>query len=150
MRSAKGVLTGGEVWNNYTVFYSFNFKDIKESHVVFSLVYRNSPKQNGVMKDIAFKNFTRLPESIKKKGVKIIPYAEAKKIAMSADEVLKKNSDKLYAEISTEYDLTKKEYGFVWYFYFMAPNSNSEAESYTTYSVLINGETGKVIATNKG
>lgn len=146
----RGAFTTGEKWNNYTVFYSFNFPNIKESHVVFSLVYRSTDKKTGVVKDVAFKNYTRLPESIKKKGVKIIPFEEAKKVAMNADEVLKKNSAKMYSEISTEYDAAKKDYNFVWYFYFMEPVQNSEAEQYTTHSVLINGETGKVITANKG
>ena len=145
-----GTFTGGEKWNNYTVFYSFNFPNVKESHVIFSLVHRSTDKKIGVVKDVAFKNYTRLPESIKKKGVKIISYEEAKKIAIGADEMLKKNATRLYAEISTEYDAAKKDYNFVWYFYHMEPVKNSEAESYTTYSVLINGETGKIISTNKG
>lgn len=148
--SQKGTFTGGESYNNYTVFYSFNFNGIKESHVVFSIVFRLGGKPTGVLKDVAFKNYTRLPASIKKKGVKCISYADAKKIAIGSDETLKKNADKLYAEISTEYDLEKKDYCFVWYFYYMEPTKKEGAEVYTTYSVLINAETGKIMATNKG
>ena len=148
--SQKGVYPTGENWISYTLFYSFNFPNIKQSHVIFSLNYKKDLTKSAVMKDIAFKNYTRLPESIKSKGTKAVSYEEAKKAAMEAEPVLKANPTKLYGEISTEYDEIKKEYVFVWYFYFMEPNKKSEAEQYTTYSVLIDAGTGKIIKADKG
>ena len=146
--AGKGIYNNGEGWTTYTLFYSFNFTDVKESHIIFSLIFKTDPYQSGIMKDVAFKNYTRLPESIQKKGIKIIDYAEAQKIAMKADPVLGKNAAKLDGEISTEYDVKKKEYRFVWYFYYRDPCRNCEAEMYTVYSALINASTGKVITVN--
>lgn len=137
--------TKEQVLNGFTLFYSFNFPNVKESHVIFTLEYKFG---KGVVKDIAFKNYTRLPASIKKSGAKVISYNEAKNIALKADTTLKKFSDKLYGEISTEYDDTKKEYYFVWYFYYLEACKNCEAEMYTTHSVYVNASTGKVVNTS--
>jgi len=137
--------TKEKVLNGFTLFYSFNFPNVKESHVIFTLEYKFG---KGVVKDIAFKNYTRLPASIKKNGAKVVSYEEAKKAALNADTTLKKFSDKLYGEISTEYDDTKKEYYFVWYFYYLEACKNCEAEMYTTHSVYVNATNGKVINTS--
>ncbi len=135
-----------ETGYSYTLYYSFFFANVKESHVIFSLDYKFNAKQRGVIKDGAFKNFTRLPESIKSKGAKIINYDEAKKLAVAADTVLKKYQSKLYGEISTEYDDAKKDYDFVWLFYYMDQCKNCKTEMYTTYSVFVNASSGKVIS----
>ena len=141
--------TANKVLNGYTFFYSFRFPNVKESHVVFSIEYKIAPTKNGVVKDIAFKNYTRLPLSIKSKGLSIIDYEAAKKIAMEADTTLKKFSNRLYSELSTDYDTAAKDYYFVWYFYHLEPCKNCEAEMYTTHSAFINATTGKVISTGK-
>src|ERR1041384_1582246 len=90
--------------NKYTVFYSFTFPNIRESHVVFSLDYKPG---KGVVKDAAFKNYTRLPGSIKTKGAKIANYSIAKNAALVSDSVLMNNSQNVYGELSTEYDEKK-------------------------------------------
>ncbi len=135
-----------ETGYSYTLYYSFFFANVKESHVIFSLDYKFNAKQRGVIKDGAFKNFTRLPESIKILGAKIISYNDAKKIAVAADTVLKRYQSKLYGEISTEYDEKKKEYEFVWLFYYMDQCKGCKTEMYTTYSVFVNAANGKVIS----
>lgn len=138
--------TKNNVLNAYTLFYSFNFPNVKESHVVFTLEYKLDDKGKGsIVKDVAFKNHTRLPLSIKKNGVKVISYADAKKAAVTCDTTLKKYSDKLYGEISTEYDSAKKDYFFVWYFYYLGPCKNCEAEMYTTHSAYIDAVSGKQV-----
>ncbi|MGZ3883420.1 MAG: hypothetical protein ACXVPQ_08065 [Bacteroidia bacterium] len=130
---------------NYTVFYAFVFPNVKESHVVFSVTCKTEGRKAIVVKDAAFKNYTRLPGDIKAKGVKVIPYPEAKKIALANDSVLKKNQDKLFGEISTDYDDAKKDYFFVWYFYFLEPCKNCASEEYKTRSVYMDAVTGKVL-----
>ena len=130
----------------FTLFYSFNFPNVKESHVTFTLDYKFG---KGVVKDIAFKNHTRMPATIKKNGAKVIGFEEAKKVAIASDTTLKKFSDKLYGEISTDYDSAKKDYYFVWYFYYLEACKNCEAEMYTTHSVYVNASTGKVLASAK-
>ena len=81
--------TKDNVLNAFTLFYSFNFTNVKESHVVFTIEYKLG---KGVIKDVAFKNHTRLPGSIKKSGAKVISYEEAKKVAIKNDTILKKRS----------------------------------------------------------
>ncbi len=134
--------TKENVLHAFTIFYSFNFPNVKESHVVFTIEYKLG---KGVIKDAAFKNYTRLPASIKKDGGKVVSFQEAKKTAMKADTTLKKNSDKLYGEISTDYDTAKKDYYFIWHFYHLEPCKKCEAEMYHTTSAYINASTGKVI-----
>lgn len=134
--------TTGNVINGFTLFYSFNFSNVKESHVVFTIEYVLG---KGVIKDAAFKNYTRLPGSIKKSGAKVISFTDARKAAMNSDTLLKKHSDKLYGEISTNYDTEKKDYYFVWHFYHLEPCKKCEAEMYTTTSAYINASTGKVL-----
>lgn len=134
--------TKENVLNAFTLFYSFNFPNVKESHVVFTIEYKLG---KGVIKDVAFKNYTRLPGSIKKSGVKVISFEDAKKVAINSDTILKKNSSNLYGEISTDYDAVKKDYYFVWHFYHLEPCKNCEAEMYTTQSAYINASTGKVL-----
>ena len=134
--------TKNNVLNAFTLFYSFNFPNIKESHVVFTIEYKLG---KGVIKDVAFKNYTRLPVSIKKTGVKVIDFEEAKKVAVNSDTILKKNSSKLYGEISTDYDAAKKDYYFVWHFYHLEPCKKCEAEMYTTQSAYIDAGTGKLL-----
>lgn len=128
--------------NKYTVFYSFTFPNVKESHVVFSLDYKSG---NGVIKDGAFKNYTRLPASVKLNGAKVIPYADAKKTTMSSDTLFKNNQQNLFGEISTEYDEKKKDYFFVWYFYYIAPCKNCKDQMYSMKSLYIDAVTGKTI-----
>lgn len=135
--------TNNNVLNAFTLFYSFTFPNIKESHVVFTIEYKLG---KGVIKDIAFKNYTRLPGSIKKTGAKVLSYEAAKKIAIASDTILKKHADKLYGEISTDYDEAKKDYYFVWHFYHLEPCKKCEAEMYTTQSAYINASTGKVLS----
>lgn len=130
---------------NYIVFYAFTFPNVKESHVIFTITCKLEGKHAAVVKDAAFKNYTRLPQNIKTKNVKVISYAEAKKIAVSKDPVLKKNESKLYGEISTDYDEKKKDYFFVWYFYDLEPCKDCPAGQYKTYSVYMDASTGKVI-----
>ncbi len=132
----------GSVLNGFTLFYSFNFPNVKESHVIFTIDYKFG---KGVVKDIAFKNHTRMPANIKKNGAKVIGFEEAKKVAITSDTTLKKYSDKLYGEISTDYDNTKKDYYFVWYFYYLEPCKNCEADSYNAHNVYIDAVTGKSI-----
>ena len=48
--------TKDNVLNAFTLFYSFNFTNVKESHVVFTIEYKLG---KGVIKDVAFKNHTR-------------------------------------------------------------------------------------------
>jgi hypothetical protein len=134
--------TAGNVIKAFTLFYSFNFPNVKESHVVFTIEYILG---KGVVKDGAFKNFTRLPGSIKKSGAKVISFQEARKAAINSDTLLKKHSDKLYGEISTDYDEAKKDYYFIWHFYNLEPCKKCEAEMYTTTSAYINASTGKVL-----
>ncbi len=134
--------TKDNVLNAFTLFYSFNFPNVKESHVVFTIEYKLG---KGVIKDVAFKNYTRLPGSIKKAGVKVIAFEEAKKIAVNSDSILKNYSSNLYGEISTDYDTEKKDYYFVWHFYHLEPCKKCEAEMYTTQSAYINAGTGKVL-----
>jgi len=141
--------TKEKVLNSYTLFYSFTFPNVKESHVVFTMEYNLSGNKSGVIKDIAYKNHTRLPSDLKKTGAKIISYNDAKKTALATDTSLKKFENKLYGELSTEYDNIKKDYYFVWYFYYMEPCKNCEAEMYTTHNVFINASNGKVISTGK-
>lgn len=141
--------TKDSILKSYTLFYSFGFPNINESHVVFSLNYKVDGNKSGVIKDVAFKNHTRLPGSIKSKGVKVISYTEAKKTALAADTTLKKFQDKLYAEISTDYSASKKDYFFVWYFYYLEPCKNCEAEAFNAHSVYIDATTGKVLASTK-
>lgn len=132
----------GAADTKYTVFYSFNFPNVKESHVVFSLDYQAG---KGIVKDAAFKNHTRLPGSIKKDGAKVLSFEAAKKLAIASDTILKKHSDKVYGEISSDYDTEKKDYYFVWHFYHLEPCKKCEAEMYTTQSAYINASTGKVL-----
>jgi hypothetical protein len=134
--------TKDNVLNGFTLFYSFNFPNVKESHVVFTIEYKLG---KGVIKDIAFKNYTRLPGSIKKTGAKVLSYEEAKKTAIFSDTILKKHNNELYGEISTDYDAVKKDYYFVWHFYHLEPCKKCEAEMYTTQSAYINASTGKVM-----
>lgn len=134
--------TNNGLLNAYTLFYSFNFPNVKESHVVFTIEYKLG---KGAMKDMAFKNFTRLPGSIKKTGAKVLSFDAAKKVAISSDTILKRHSDKLYGEISSDYDTEKKDYYFVWHFYHLEPCKKCEAEMYTTQSAYINASTGKVL-----
>jgi hypothetical protein len=134
--------TKDNVINGFTLFYSFNFPNVKESHVVFTIEYILG---KGVIKDAAFKNYTRLPGSIKKSGAKVISLKDAKKTAIASDTLLKKHSDKLYGEISTNYDTEKKDYYFVWHFYHLEPCKKCEMEMYTTISAYINATTGKVL-----
>lgn len=141
--------TFNNVLKAYTLFYSFNFPNVQESHAVFTIEYKFDETGKGkVVKDAAFKNFTRLPGTIKKTGVKVISYSDAKKAALLSDTTLNKYSNQLYGEISTEYDETKKDYFFVWYFYYLGPCKNCKQEMYTTYSAYINAITGKPIAIN--
>ena len=134
--------TNNNVLNAYTLFYSFNFPNVKESHVVFTIEYKLG---KGVIKDVAFKNHTRLPISIKKTGAKVLSYEDAKKAAITSDTILKKFSSSLYGEISTEYDTEKKDYYFIWHFYHLEPCKKCEAEMYTTQSAYINASNGKVL-----
>jgi hypothetical protein len=134
--------TNANVITGFTLFYSFNFPNVKESHVVFTIEYVLG---KGVIKDAAFKNYTRLPGSIKKNGAKVISFNDAKKAAIQSDTTLKKHSDKLYGEISTDYDTAKKDYYFLWHFYHLEPCKKCEMEMYTTTSVYINASTGKVL-----
>ncbi|MBP7809158.1 MAG: hypothetical protein KA163_07695 [Bacteroidia bacterium] len=134
--------TKSNVMNAFTLFYSFNFPNVKESHVVFTIEYKLG---KGVIKDVAFKNHTRLPGSIKKTGAKVVTFEDAKKAAVASDTILKKHIDKLYGEISTEYDTEKKDYYFVWHFYHLEPCKKCEAEMYTTQSAYINASNGKVL-----
>jgi hypothetical protein len=131
--------------DSYTVFYAFTFPNVRESHVIFSVNYKKDLKQGGVVKDGAFKNYTRLPLSVKTKGSKVIPYAEAKKIAVNCDSIMKKNQDKLFGEISTDYNDKKKDYFFTWYFYYLEPCKGCPSEQYKTYSVYIDASSGKVL-----
>ena len=132
----------GNFIKGFTLFYSFNFPNVKESHVVFTIEYVFG---KGVVKDGAFKNFTRLPGSIKKSGAKVISYNDARKAAIQSDTLLKRHSDKLYGEISTDYDDAKKDYYFIWHFYSLEPCKKCEVEMYTTTSAYINASTGKVM-----
>lgn len=134
--------TKDNVLNAFTLFYSFNFPNVKESHVVFTIEYKLG---KGILKDVAFKNHTRLPGSIKKTGAKVLSYEEAKKVAVTSDTILKKYSSSLYGEISTDYDTSKKDYYFVWHFYHLEPCKKCEAEMYSTQSAYINASTGKVL-----
>jgi hypothetical protein len=134
--------TKENVLQAFTLFYSFNFPNVKESHVVFTIEYKFG---KGVIKDAAFKNYTRLPGSIKKTGVKVLGFEEAKKIAVSSDTILKKHSDQIYGEISTDYNTEKKDYFFIWHFYHLEPCKKCEAEMYTTQSVYIDAANGKVL-----
>lgn len=134
--------TNAGILNAYTLFYSFNFPNVKESHVVFTIEYKLG---KGVMKDVAFKNYTRLPGSIKKTGAKVLSFDAAKKVAITSDTILKRHSANLYGEISSDYDPEKKDYYFVWHFYHLEPCKKCEAEMYTTQSAYINASTGKVL-----
>ena len=134
--------TNANVLKAYTLFYSFNFPNVKESHVVFTIEYKLG---KGVIRDVAFKNHTRLPGSIKKKGAKVISFEDAKKVAINSDTILKRHNSELYGEISTDYDTEKKDYYFVWHFYHLEPCKKCEAEMYTTQSAYINASTGKVL-----
>jgi hypothetical protein len=134
--------TNSNVMNAFTLFYSFNFPNVKESHVVFTIEYKFG---KGVIKDAAFKNYTRLPGSIKKTGAKVVSYDDAKKTAIASDTILKKYASDLYGEISTDYDAAKKDYYFVWHFFHLEPCKNCEVEMYTTQSAYINASTGKVL-----
>lgn len=138
--------TKEKVLNGYTLFYSFGFPNVKESHVVFTIDYKLSPSKNGVVQDAALKNYTRLPIALKKKDISVISYNDAKKSAVAADTVLKKYQDKLYGEISTEYNSTKKDYYFVWYFYYLEACKTCKEETYTTHSVYIDAVSGKKIS----
>ncbi len=126
----------------YTIFYSFTFPNVKESHVVFSLDYKSG---KGVIRDAAFKNYTRLPSSVKLNGTKIINYADAKKTTMASDTVFKNNQQNLFGEISTEFDEKKKDYYFVWYFYYIAPCKNCKDQTYSLKSMYIDAVSGKTI-----
>lgn len=141
--------TKEKVLNSYSLFYSFTFPNVNESHVVFTMEYQLNGNKSGVVKDIAYKNYTRLPSGLKKNGAKIITYSDAKKTALAADTSLKKFENKLYGELSTEYDALKKDYYFVWYFYYLEPCKNCEAEMYTTHNVFIDASSGKVINAGK-
>jgi hypothetical protein len=135
----------GEKEDNYTVFYAFAFPNVKESHVVFSFNCIRDSKGTRLVKDSAFKNFTRLPVSLKNKPVKILSYSNAKKLAADADPVMKVNQDKLFGDISTEYNEKTKDYYFVWHFYYMASCKDCGAEQFKIYSSSIDAVTGKVI-----
>ena len=132
--------------NKYTIFYSFTFPNVKESHVVFSLDYKSG---KGVIKDGAFKNFTRLPASVKAKGIKVISYSDAKKTALASDPIFNKDPKDLFGEISTEYDEKKKDYFFVWYFYHITPCVKCADQMYTMKSLYIDAVSGSVIKTEK-
>lgn len=129
--------------DKYTLFYSFSFPNIRESHVVFSLDYKMG---KGVVKDAAFRNFTRLPNSIKTKGAKVVDYSRAKNAALAADSVLMHNSSNVYGELSTEYDEKKKDYFFVWYFYSIVPCKNCTDKPFSMSSAYVDAATGKSIA----
>src|SRR4051812_47584355 len=46
-----GAYANGDKWKSYTVFYSFGFPNVKESHVVFSLDFKSDPKRSEVVRD---------------------------------------------------------------------------------------------------
>jgi hypothetical protein len=129
--------------DKYTLFYSFGFPNVKESHVVFTLDYKPG---KGIIKDAAFKNHTRLPNSIKTKGAKIMDYTWAKNAALASDSVLMHNSSSVYGELSTEYDEKKKDYFFVWYFYSIVPCKNCKDKPFSMSSAYVDAATGKAIA----
>jgi hypothetical protein len=133
--------------DKYTIFYSFTFPNVKESHVVFSLDYKPG---KGVVKDAAFKNYTRLPKSIKTKGVKIIDYNRAKNAAMAADSMIMHNSTNVYGELSTEYDEKKKDYYFVWYFYSIVPCKDCKDRPFSLSSVYIDATSGQLLTKPSG
>ncbi|HWY10755.1 MAG TPA: hypothetical protein VN026_05480 [Bacteroidia bacterium] len=126
----------------YTIFYSFSFPNVKESHVVFSLDYKSG---KGVIRDAAFKNYTRLPNSVKLNGTKIISYGDAKKTTIESDSLFRTNQQSLYGELSTEYDEKKKDYYFVWYFYYIAQCKTCKDKPYSLKSMYIDAVSGKTI-----
>jgi hypothetical protein len=128
--------------DKYILFYSFGFPNVRESHVVFTLDYKPG---KGVVKDAAFKNYTRLPNSVKTKGVKIIDYSRAKNAALASDSVLMHNSNSVYGELSTEYNEKLKDYFFVWYFYSIVPCKNCKDKPFTMSSAYVDAATGKAI-----
>ena len=132
--------------HKYTIFYSYTFPNVKESHVVFSLDYKSG---KGVVKDGAFKNYTRLPASVKTKDAKVISFADAKKTALASDPSFSKDPQDLFGEISTEYDEKKKDYYFVWYFYHITPCVKCADQMYTLHSLYIDASSGKVIEVAK-
>jgi hypothetical protein len=135
----------GEKLENYTLFYAFAFPNVKESHVVFSFNCVRDANGTRLVKDSAFRNFTRLPASLKNKPPKVLNYQSAKKLAADADPVMKANQDKLFGDISTEYNEKNGDYHFVWHFYYMAPCKDCGAEQFKIYSSSIDAATGKVI-----
>jgi hypothetical protein len=128
--------------DKYTLFYSFKFPNVSESHVIFTLDYKPG---KGVVKDAAFKNYTRLPASIKTKGAKIVEFSRAKNAALASDSVLMHNSSNVYGELSTEYSEKKKDYFFVWYFYSIVPCKNCTDKPFSMSSAYVDAATGKAI-----
>jgi hypothetical protein len=116
---------------------------VNESHVVFSLDYKPG---KGVVKDAAFKNYTRLPKSIKTKGAKIVEFSRAKNAALASDSALMHNSTNVYGELSTEYDEKKKDYYFVWYFYSIVPCKDCTDKPFNMSSAYVDAATGKAIS----
>lgn len=129
--------------SKYSLFYSFRFPNVAESHVVFSLDYQPG---KGIVKDAAFRNYTRLPKSIKTKGAKIVEFTRAKNAALASDSILMHNSSNVYGELSTEYDEKKKDYFFVWYFYSIVPCKDCKDKPFNMSSAYVDASTGKVIA----
>jgi hypothetical protein len=135
--------------SNYSVFYAFSFPEIKESHVIFTLNYLSDEKGGRLVKDTALKNFTRLPFALKTKNVKAIPYFPAKRIAAESDSVMKANANKLYGELSTDWDAKRKDYYFTWHFYLMEPCKNCSSEQIKIYSAAVDAVSGKLIPVQK-
>jgi hypothetical protein len=133
------------VTENYTVFYYYTFPNIKESHVVFSFNCYKNQNQIRIVKDSAFKNFTRLPLALKSKPLKVIGFNESRTIAAKTDPAMKANEDKLFGELSTDYDDKVKDYFFVWRFYYMAPCKDCAAGQFTIHSASLDAVSGKVI-----
>jgi hypothetical protein len=135
--------------SNYSVFYAFKFPEITESHVIFTLNYISDEKGARLVRDTALKNFTRLPSALKTKNIKAMGYFDARKIASDSDPVMSANANKLYGELSTDYDPKRKDYYFTWHFYLMEPCKNCGSEQIRIYSAAVDAVSGKLIPAEK-
>lgn len=133
--------------NNYTCFYMFAFPNVNESHVIFSMNCQADGKEIKLVKDTALKNLTRLPSSLKTRPPKVIAYSSAKKLACEHNTVMKANADKIYGELSTEYNAKLKDYHFVWHFYYMEDCKDCPSSSQLKiHSADIDAVSGKVVS----
>jgi len=145
-----GHYNDGKKWTSYELHYTFNFPEIKEAHINFSIIYKKDATGGKFINDPSFKNYTRLPESLKKKEIQLLTWSQALDISIKSDSLFLKNKQKLRGELFTEFSKNANEYVFYWNFFYYEPCRDCEMETVIPYSVALDALSGKVIRMLKG